>query len=90
MAKTVVIIGTLDTKGTEFAFIKDLIEKEGLKTLVVDFGVMGEPAFKPDIPRDEVAGAGGGNLAAFSFRRAQRRGHEDHGGRAGRGCPQTS
>jgi uncharacterized protein (UPF0261 family) len=66
MAKTVVIIGTLDTKGEEFAFIKELIEKAGLKTLVVDFGVMGEPAFKPDIPRDEVARAGGGNLAHFA------------------------
>ncbi len=66
MAKTVVIIGTLDTKGKEFAFVKELIEKEGLKTLVVDFGVMGEPPFKPDIPRDEVARAGGGNLAHFA------------------------
>ncbi len=66
MAKTVVIIGTLDTKGTEFAFIKEIIEKEGLKTLVVDFGVMGKPVFKPDIPRDEVAAAGGGDLAFLS------------------------
>jgi uncharacterized protein (UPF0261 family) len=63
MAKTVVIIGSLDTKGAEFAFIKELIEKEGLNTLVVDFGVMGEPVFKPDIPRGEVAAAGGGDLA---------------------------
>lgn len=66
MAKTVVIIGTLDTKGSEFAFIKELIEKEGLKTLVVNFGIMGEPVFKPDIPRNEVAGAGGGNIADFA------------------------
>jgi uncharacterized protein (UPF0261 family) len=62
MAKTVVIIGALDTKGLEFAFIKDLVEKEGLKTLVVDFGVMGEPALKPDVSRAEVAAAGGGKL----------------------------
>ena len=62
MAKTVVIIGALDTKGHEFAFIKDLVEKEGLKTLVVDFGVMGEPTLKPDVSRAEVAAAGGGRL----------------------------
>jgi uncharacterized protein (UPF0261 family) len=62
MAKTVVIIGALDTKGHEFAFIKDLVEKEGLKTLVVDFGVMGEPTLKPDVARAEVAAAGGGKL----------------------------
>ncbi len=41
MTKTVVIAGALDTKGQEFGFVKELIEKEGLKTLVVDFGVMG-------------------------------------------------
>ena len=62
MAKTVVIVGSLDTKGEEFAFVKDLIEKEGLKTLVVDFGVMGEPHFEPDVKREEVAEAGGSNL----------------------------
>ena len=43
MSKTVVIVGALDTKGAEFAFVKGLIEAEGLKTLVVDFGVMGSP-----------------------------------------------
>jgi len=66
MAKTVVIIGTLDTKGTEFAFIKEIIENEGLKTLVVDFGVMGAPVFKPDIPRSEVARAADGDLTLLS------------------------
>ena len=33
MTKTVVIVGALDTKGAEFALVKDLIEKQGLKTL---------------------------------------------------------
>jgi uncharacterized protein (UPF0261 family) len=63
MAKTVVLIGALDTKGKEFAFVKDLIEQQGLKTLVVDFGVLGKPAFEPDIGREEVARAGGSDLA---------------------------
>lgn len=63
MSKTVVIVGALDTKGAEFAFVKELIEAEGLKTLVVDFGVMGSPAFAPDVSRAEVAAAGGGDLA---------------------------
>lgn len=66
MSKTVVIVGTLDTKGREFAFIKELIEKEGLNTLVVDFGVMGEPTFEPDVTRNEVAVAGGGDLTDFA------------------------
>lgn len=63
MTKTVVIAGALDTKGADFAYLKDLIEREGLKTLVVDFGVMGTPAFSPDISRAEVARAGGGDIA---------------------------
>jgi uncharacterized protein (UPF0261 family) len=66
MTKTIVIVGALDTKGKEFFFVKDLIEKEGLKTLVVDFGVMGEPGFPPDITRDEVARRAGADLASFS------------------------
>ncbi|KPL84041.1 hypothetical protein SE15_02310 [Thermanaerothrix daxensis] len=63
MAKTVVIAGALDTKGADFAYLKELIEREGVNTLVVDFGVMGEPAFPPDITRAEVAKAGGGDIA---------------------------
>jgi uncharacterized protein (UPF0261 family) len=63
MPKTVVIVGALDTKGHEFAFVKELIEKQGAQTLVVDFGVLGEPTFQPDIGRAEVARAGGGDLA---------------------------
>jgi uncharacterized protein (UPF0261 family) len=62
MAETVVIAGALDTKGEDFAFVKELIEEAGLATLVVDFGVMGEPAFAPDVTRQEVCAAGGGDL----------------------------
>ena len=63
MSGTVLLAGALDTKGVEYAFVKDLIEEAGLETVVVDFGVMGEPAFAPDVGRAEVAAAGGGDLA---------------------------
>jgi len=66
VGKTIVITGSLDTKSREFAFLKELIEKEGLDTLVIDFGVMGEPGFVPDITRQEVAKAGGGDLAILA------------------------
>jgi uncharacterized protein (UPF0261 family) len=62
MSKTVVLVGSLDTKGKEFAFVKELIEAQGLNTLVVDFGVMGQPAFTPEVTRDAVARAGNGDL----------------------------
>ena len=62
MAKRVVLVGALDTKGAEYAFVKQLIEEQGLETLVVDFGVMGAPGFAPDVSREEVMAAGSGNL----------------------------
>jgi len=60
--KTILIIGTLDTKGDEFAYVKKLIEDRGLATLVLDAGVLGEPGFKADIGAAEVAKAGGSTL----------------------------
>lgn len=66
MSKTVVLAGSLDTKGPEFAFVKNLIEEDGVKTLVIDFGVMGDPYFPPDIGREEVAAAGGGDIAELA------------------------
>src|SRR5450756_1249831 len=66
MAKTVVIVGALDTKGEDFRYVKELIEGQGVATLVVDFGVMGPPAFAPDITREAVVAAAGGDLARIT------------------------
>ncbi len=63
MPATVLLVGALDTKGVEYAFVKDLIEAKGLQTVVVDFGVMGRPAFEPHISREEVVAAAGADLA---------------------------
>ena len=63
MAKTIAIIGTLDTKGPEFAFLKAEIEKRGCRTLVINVGVLGTPMFQPEISAEEVAAAGGMKLA---------------------------
>ncbi len=63
MSKSVVLVGALDTKGVEFRFVQDLILQRGLETIVVDFGVMGDPPFVPDVTADEVARAGDSTLA---------------------------
>jgi len=63
MPNPIVIVGALDTKGIEFQFVRDLIRANGLETVVVDFGVMGDPPFAPDVTADEVARAGGNTLA---------------------------
>ena len=62
MKKIIVCIATLDTKGHEMKFIKDIIERRGHKALIVDDGILGEPAIRPDITREEVAIAAGTTL----------------------------
>jgi len=62
MPKTIVIAGAFDTKGSEFAFVKDLIKAHDIKTLTIDIGVIGNPGFAPDIDNGEVAKAGGSTI----------------------------
>lgn len=63
MPKTIALLGALDTKGEEFAFVKAALMQRGHQTLVINTGVVGEPVFVPDIGADEVATAGGTALA---------------------------
>jgi uncharacterized protein (UPF0261 family) len=64
VARTILIIGTLDTKGAEFAYLRDLIAQHGHATLVMDAGVF-EPAWPADVDAARVAEAGGGSLEAL-------------------------
>ena len=52
----VVIVGTLDTKGDEVRFVRDLLRARGVATIVVDAGSVGPPGFAPDIPRERIFG----------------------------------
>jgi uncharacterized protein (UPF0261 family) len=65
---TIAIIGTLDTKGEEFRFLKEEIERRGARALVVHTGIMGEPLFAPDVDAERVARAGGEGLEALRAR----------------------
>ncbi len=65
MTKTILMIGTLDTKGAEFGFVRELIAARGHNTLMLDAGVSGEPQIPADISAAQVAAAGGGSLAAL-------------------------
>jgi uncharacterized protein (UPF0261 family) len=60
----VLLIGTLDTKGVEVAFVRDMLRDAGVATLVLDAGVLQLPAFLPDIPREQVFAAAGTSLDA--------------------------
>jgi uncharacterized protein (UPF0261 family) len=63
MTKTICIVGALDTKGQEYAFLKTEIEKRGCRTLTVNVGVLGEPLYEPQVSANRVAEAGGMSLA---------------------------
>jgi uncharacterized protein (UPF0261 family) len=62
---TVLIIGTLDTKGPETSYLQERIEALGCTTLVLDSGILGEAdGIVPDVSRQEVAIAAGSTIDA--------------------------
>jgi len=61
--KTVVLLGTLDTKGHEYAFLRDRVREQGVDVILVDAGIMGDPLTEADVTRQEVARAAGHLLA---------------------------
>ena len=62
---TVVLLGTLDTKGLEYAFLRDRVREHDVDVLLLDAGILGEPLTTPDISRDEIAEAGGVEVAGL-------------------------
>src|SRR5687767_15676920 len=70
---TVLMIGAFDTKGPEYDFLRRQILIGGCEVLAVNTGTLGTTDLFPvDVEAEEVAGAGGGDLA--SVRRKQDRG----------------
>lgn len=61
LLKTVAIAGTFDSKGQEFLYVKEMIEKQGVKTFTVHAGVF-EPLFQPDVSNAFVAEAAGEDI----------------------------
>ena len=65
MAK-ILMVGAFDTKGPEYAFLRDQIIARGHEVLAMNTGVIGEAeAFAVDFGADEVAAAGGSSLEAL-------------------------
>jgi len=65
MKKTVVIAGTLDTKGEQIELLRSLIRDRGHKVLIADIGILGKPYLEADIPRHEIASAGGEDIESL-------------------------
>lgn len=58
----VALVGTLDTKGTEYAFVADRLRALGVEVVVIDCGILGPPTSPPDVERTEVAAAAGADV----------------------------
>ncbi|TVY06568.1 Tm-1-like ATP-binding domain-containing protein [Paenibacillus cremeus] len=69
MGSVIGIIGAMDTKGAEFDFLKQEIERRGHSALVIDTGVIGEPRLHPNITRDQIAESGGTSIAELASRK---------------------
>ena len=51
----VAVLGTMDSKGYEHAFVAEKIRQRGHNPLLIDVGTSGPPQVRPDITRQEVA-----------------------------------
>ncbi|MEV0316928.1 Tm-1-like ATP-binding domain-containing protein [Streptomyces sp. NPDC050658] len=62
---TVVLVGTLDTKGAEYAWLRERLREYGSDVLLVDTGILPPSPQAPvaDVPADAVARAAGHDLA---------------------------
>jgi len=69
--KKIAIIATLDTKGEEIGYLKELILRRGHQPFIIDIGCGGEPKLEADITADEVARAAGTEIE--KLRRSQER-----------------
>ncbi|MGD0231192.1 MAG: Tm-1-like ATP-binding domain-containing protein [Syntrophorhabdales bacterium] len=65
MKKNIVLVGTLDTKGEESLYVKNVLEQNGYMVTTVDVGTgyRGTLAFSPDFSREDVAARGGSTMS---------------------------
>ena len=61
----VLVVGTLDTKGAEVAFVRDRLQRDGSDVLVMDVGVLGGSEVEADLDASTVAAAAGQQLEAL-------------------------
>jgi len=60
---TVVLLGTMDTKGLEYDYVRQRIHEAGFDTVLVDAGILGKSPVPVDVSRDDVARAAGVEIA---------------------------
>jgi uncharacterized protein (UPF0261 family) len=59
----VILLGSLDTKGAEYGYVRDRLRAVGVNSVLVDVGVLEDPSVRPDVPAETVARAANVTLA---------------------------
>ena len=62
--KTILVIGTYDTKDDELTFLADVIHTEGGQVITMDVSVLGAPSRPTDYSKHDVAQEAGSSIAA--------------------------
>jgi uncharacterized protein (UPF0261 family) len=62
--KTILVIGTYDTKDDELTFLADVIHAEGGQFITMDVSVLGAPSRPTDYSKHDVAQEAGSSIAA--------------------------
>jgi uncharacterized protein (UPF0261 family) len=65
-SRTVLLVGTLDTKGAEYAYLRDRLRMHGVDAILADAGVNEPVGAEPDISRGELAAETGADPAALA------------------------
>ncbi|MDA7425023.1 Tm-1-like ATP-binding domain-containing protein [Thalassococcus lentus] len=62
--KTILVIGTYDTKDDELSFLADVIREQGGRVVTMDVSVLGDPSQPTDHSKHDVAAEGGSTIQA--------------------------
>jgi len=62
MEKTILLLGTMDTKGLEFGYVREKITENRHRVIVLDAGILGAPQLQADISNEQVAQAVGTSI----------------------------
>ena len=65
-SKTVLLVGTLDTKGAEYAYLRERLRAHGVDALLADAGVNEPVGADPDISRHKLAAETGADPDALA------------------------
>jgi uncharacterized protein (UPF0261 family) len=60
--KSIIVMGTMDTKGAEILFLKQQIERKHCQVIVIDVSMGGKPSSEADVGPEEIARLGGSSI----------------------------